>query len=108
MRPPSAGPLWGLVGVGGDMLAGLGPDLAAGVPCFTVAGPAKSGRSTILLSMAQSFLAGGTSLILVTPRPSPLRTLAAAPGVAAAFSTARTSTRRNSRRRCRRSPGPSW
>ena len=45
----SAGPLWGLVGVGGDTLTGLGPDLAAGVPCFIVAGPAKSGRSTILL-----------------------------------------------------------
>jgi S-DNA-T family DNA segregation ATPase FtsK/SpoIIIE len=86
MRPASAGPLWGLVGVGGDTLAGLGPDLAAGVPCFTVAGPAKSGRSTILLSMAQSFLAGGTSLILVTPRPSPLSTLAGAPGVTAVFS----------------------
>jgi len=85
MRPAAAGPLWGLVGVGGDRLAGLGPDLAVGVPCFTVAGPAKSGRSTILLSLARSFLAGGTSLILVTPRPSPLRALAAAPGVAAVF-----------------------
>ena len=86
MRPASASPLWGLVGVGGDTLAGLGPDLGSGVPCFTVAGPAKSGRSTILLSMAQSFLAAGTSLILVTPRPSPLSALAAAAGVAAAFS----------------------
>ena len=36
--------------------------------------------------MAQSFLAGGTSLILVTPRPSPLSTLAGAPGVTAVFS----------------------
>ena len=35
--------------------------------------------------MARSFLAGGTSLILVTPRPSPLRALEASPGVAAAF-----------------------
>jgi len=85
MRPAGAGPLWALVGVGGDTLAGLGPDLADGVPCFTVAGPAKSGRSTILLSMAQSLLAAGTSLVLVTPRPSPLSALAAAPGVAAAF-----------------------
>jgi len=86
MRPASAGPLWGLVGVGGDMLAGLGPDLAVGVPCFTVAGPAKSGRSAILLSMARSLLAAGTSLILVTPRPSSLNALAAAAGVAAVFS----------------------
>ena len=86
MRPAAAGQLWGLVGVGGDMLSGLGPDLAAGLPCFTVAGPAKSGRSTILLSMARSLLAGGTSLILVTPRPSPLRALENAPGIAAVFS----------------------
>jgi S-DNA-T family DNA segregation ATPase FtsK/SpoIIIE len=86
MRPAAAGPLWGLVGVGGDTLAGYGPDLAAGVPCFAVAGPAKSGRSTILLSMARSFLATRTSLILVTPRPSPLRTLESAPGVCAVFS----------------------
>jgi S-DNA-T family DNA segregation ATPase FtsK/SpoIIIE len=64
------------------MLTGLGPDLATGVPCFTVAGPAKSGRSTILASMARSFLAGGASLILVTPRPSPLRSLS---GEAAAY-----------------------
>lgn len=85
LRPASAGPLWGLVGVGGDTLSALGPDLSAGTPCFTVAGPAKSGRSTILLSMAWSFLAAGTSLILVTPRPSPLRALESAPGVAAVF-----------------------
>jgi DNA segregation ATPase FtsK/SpoIIIE, S-DNA-T family len=85
LRPASTGPLWGLVGVGGDTLAALGPDLASGVPCFTVAGPAKSGRSTILLSMARSFLAAGVSLILVTPRPSPLRGLSSAPGVASMF-----------------------
>jgi DNA segregation ATPase FtsK/SpoIIIE, S-DNA-T family len=86
MRPAVAGRLWGLVGVGGDTLAGQGPDLAVGVPCFTVAGPAKSGRSTILLSMARSFLAAGTSLVLVTPRPSPLRSLGSVPGVSAMFS----------------------
>ena len=39
LRPVSAGPLWGLVGVGGDTLAALGPDLASGMPCFIVAGP---------------------------------------------------------------------
>jgi DNA segregation ATPase FtsK/SpoIIIE, S-DNA-T family len=86
LRPPSAGPLWGLVGVGGDTLSAMGPDLSAGMPCFIVAGPAKSGRSTILLSMARSFLAVGTSLILVTPRPSPLRSLEFAPGVVSVFS----------------------
>jgi DNA segregation ATPase FtsK/SpoIIIE, S-DNA-T family len=85
LRPAAAGPLFGLVGVGGDSLTAMGPDLASGTPCFAVAGPGKSGRSTILLSMARSFLAAGTPLIVVTPRPSPLRSLAAAPGVTRLF-----------------------
>ena len=85
LRPASAGPMWGLVGVGGDTLAALGPDLASGVPCFIVAGPAKSGRSTILLSMARSFLAAGSPVVLVAPRPSPLRSLASSPGVLRLF-----------------------
>ena len=85
LRPALAGPLWGLVGVGGDTLAALGPDLAAGTPCFIVAGPAKSGRSTILLSMARSFLAAGTPVVLAAPRPSPLRALTGTPGVVAVF-----------------------
>ncbi|HEV3381417.1 MAG TPA: FtsK/SpoIIIE domain-containing protein [Trebonia sp.] len=85
MRPATAGPLFGMVGVGGDTLTALGPDLSTGTPCFIVGGPAKSGRSTILTSMAQSFLAAGTRLILVTPRPSPLRSLGSAPGVVRLF-----------------------
>jgi S-DNA-T family DNA segregation ATPase FtsK/SpoIIIE len=85
MRPAPTGPLFGMVGVGGDTLTALGPDLSAGAPCFIVGGPAKSGRSTILMSMARSFLASGTRLILVTPRPSPLRSLASAPGVVRLF-----------------------
>jgi S-DNA-T family DNA segregation ATPase FtsK/SpoIIIE len=88
LRPAGASPLWGLVGVGGDALAALGPDLAAGVPAFIVAGPGGSGRSTVLLSMARSFLAAGTRVVLVTPRPSPLRSLARTEGVAAAFTGA--------------------
>jgi DNA segregation ATPase FtsK/SpoIIIE, S-DNA-T family len=78
-------PLWAMVGVGGDELTAVGPDLADGVPVFITAGPAKSGRSTILATMARSLLAAGTQLVLVTPRPSPLRALAAQPGVVAAF-----------------------
>ena len=85
LRPVSAGPLWGMVGVGGDTLTALGPDLASGVPCFIVAGPAKSGRSTILLSMARSFLAAGTPVVLAAPRPSPLRSLVGTPGVLGLF-----------------------
>ncbi|HXP58022.1 MAG TPA: ATP-binding protein, partial [Streptosporangiaceae bacterium] len=90
LRPPgqqgaAASPLWAMVGVGGDELTAIGPDLGDGVPVFIAAGPAKSGRSTILLTMARSLLAAGSQLVLVTPRPSPLRALAGQPGVIAAF-----------------------
>jgi S-DNA-T family DNA segregation ATPase FtsK/SpoIIIE len=78
-------PLWALVGVGGDDLAAYGPDLADGPPAFIVGGPAKSGRSTVLATMARSFLVAGARVILVTPRPSPLRALAAEPGVIRLF-----------------------
>jgi S-DNA-T family DNA segregation ATPase FtsK/SpoIIIE len=85
LRPASASGLWGLVGVGGDSLASLGPDLSSGMPAFVVAGPGGSGRSTILVTMARSLLATGTRLVLVAPRPSPLRSLAGRDGVAATF-----------------------
>jgi DNA segregation ATPase FtsK/SpoIIIE, S-DNA-T family len=85
LRPASAGPLFGMVGVGGDTLTALGPDLSTGTPCFIVGGPAKSGKSTILASMARSFLADGARLVLVAPRPSPLRALASTPGVVRLF-----------------------
>jgi DNA segregation ATPase FtsK/SpoIIIE, S-DNA-T family len=88
LRPASNGtpsPLWALVGVGGDSLLALGPDLGAGPPAFIVAGPSRSGRSTILVTMARSLLAAGTHLVIVAPRPSPLRSLAEAPGVVRVF-----------------------
>lgn len=61
MRDPAASgsPLWGLVGVGGDELTALGPDLGSGVRSFVVAGPAKSGRSTVLHLLAMSLLRKG-------------------------------------------------
>jgi DNA segregation ATPase FtsK/SpoIIIE, S-DNA-T family len=77
--------LFGLVGVGGDELTGYGPDLSQGVPAFVVAGPRRSGRSTALAAMARSLLAAGARIVLVTPRPSPLRRLAGQAGVAASF-----------------------
>ncbi|KIX77819.1 hypothetical protein SF12_11920 [Streptomyces sp. MBRL 601] len=61
--------------VGGDELTGHGPDLAQGVPAFVIAGPAKSGRSTVLMNMARSFLAQGVRLVVAAPRRSPLREL---------------------------------
>jgi DNA segregation ATPase FtsK/SpoIIIE, S-DNA-T family len=85
LRPAGTGPLWALAGVGGDELTALGPDLSAGPPAFIVAGPARSGRSSILLAMTRSLLAGGAQAILVTPRPSPLRSLAGGPGIASSF-----------------------
>ena len=87
LRDPGtpASPLWAMVGVGGDELTAVGPDLTTGVPVFIAAGPAKSGRSTVLVAMAQSLLAAGAQLVLVTPRPSPLRSLATTPGVIKSF-----------------------
>lgn len=86
LRDPAAQRLWALAGVGGDDLAAYGPDLASGTaPAFVVAGPAKSGRSTVLVNIARSLLASGTQLALATPRPSPLREMADQDGVVACF-----------------------
>ncbi len=79
--------MWALVGVGGDEVLAQGPDLARGAS-FVVAGPPRSGRSSVLMSMARSLLAGGCHLVVVTPRPSPLRDLDGAAGVRAVFTGA--------------------
>ncbi|WSY19066.1 FtsK/SpoIIIE domain-containing protein (plasmid) [Embleya sp. NBC_00896] len=88
LREPGRGPLWAMVGVGGDQLAALGPDLASGTPAFVVAGPARSGRSTALLALARSYLDAGTELVILAPRESPLRDLAGTPGVVEVFASA--------------------
>jgi S-DNA-T family DNA segregation ATPase FtsK/SpoIIIE len=80
-QPPS--PLWALLGVGGDALGPLGVDLTAHGPGAVIAGPARSGRSSSLVTAARSLTAAGTPVALVTPRRSPLRDLAGAPGVLA-------------------------
>ncbi|WP_055532609.1 FtsK/SpoIIIE domain-containing protein, partial [Streptomyces graminilatus] len=87
MRDPevSGSRLWGLVGIGGDDITGFGPDLAVGVPTFVVAGPAKSGRSTVLMNFAQSYLAQGVRLVVAAPRQSPLRQLDGVDGVLKVF-----------------------
>ncbi|MGH3865458.1 MAG: FtsK/SpoIIIE domain-containing protein [Pseudonocardiaceae bacterium] len=72
----ATGPMWALVGIGGDTLRAYGPDLATGTPAFVVAGPPSSGRSTVLVAMARSLLRVGVGVIAVTPRLSPLRRLA--------------------------------
>lgn len=71
-----------IVGVGGDELMALGPD-AGHAGSFIVAGPGRSGRSTVLLGAAQSALAAEMAVVVVAPRPSPLRDLDGEPGVVA-------------------------
>ncbi|MFF7373754.1 FtsK/SpoIIIE domain-containing protein [Streptomyces massasporeus] len=87
LRDPEASRsrLFGLVGIGGDEIVGFGPDLAEGVPAFVIAGPAKSGRSTVLLNFAHSFLSQGTRLVIAAPRQSPLRGLDGTDGVLKVF-----------------------
>ncbi|MFO7250946.1 MAG: FtsK/SpoIIIE domain-containing protein [Actinomycetes bacterium] len=79
--PPS--PLWALLGAGGDALAPLGIDLLAQGPAAIVAGPPRSGRSSTLVTAARSLLSRDVPVLIVTPRRSPLRDLAGAPGVLA-------------------------
>jgi S-DNA-T family DNA segregation ATPase FtsK/SpoIIIE len=81
MRPATAGAMFAMVGVGGDELSAVGPDLSSSAPAFIVTGPAKSGRSTALVVMTRSLLLGGTTVIIGAPRPSPLRDLAGNKGV---------------------------
>ncbi|TDD29992.1 cell division protein FtsK, partial [Nonomuraea terrae] len=71
--PPS--PLWALVGAGGDALGPLGLDLLAHGPAAVVAGPSRSGRSSVLMTAARSLISRGTPVIAVAPRRSPLRSL---------------------------------
>ncbi|GAA2707273.1 FtsK/SpoIIIE domain-containing protein [Actinoplanes palleronii] len=78
----STGDGWLMAGVGGEnQLLQYGPDLATGVPAFGIGGPSKSGRSTMLLSMARSALDRGQQVIVLAPRTSPVRDLAGKPGV---------------------------
>ncbi|MFI6476802.1 FtsK/SpoIIIE domain-containing protein [Nonomuraea sp. NPDC050663] len=77
--PPS--PLWALVGVGGDALTPMGIDLLAQGPGAVVAGPPRSGRSSVLVTAARSLIAQGTPVIAVVPRRSPLRDLEGARAV---------------------------
>ncbi|MBD7920241.1 cell division protein FtsK [Cellulomonas sp. Sa3CUA2] len=76
-------PMWALLGVGGDELEPVGADLAVDVPTFLVAGPARSGRSTLLAVVAESLLRAGVELVVGAPLRSPLRALAGRPGVRA-------------------------
>jgi DNA segregation ATPase FtsK/SpoIIIE, S-DNA-T family len=84
--PLPAAPMWALVGVGGDELRPVGVDLDDDGPGFVIGGPSRSGRSTALLTMANSLLGNGCEIVVVTPRSSPLRRLDGQPGVLGVFS----------------------
>ncbi|MGY2065438.1 FtsK/SpoIIIE domain-containing protein [Blastococcus sp. SYSU DS0619] len=88
MRPADPGPGFALVGVGGDELAAAGPDLLGGGRAFVVAGPGRSGRSSVLAVMAESLLRQGTQVAVCAPKASPLRALAGRSGVVAVVADA--------------------
>ncbi len=81
-RLPS--PRWAIAGVGGDELAAAGPDFSV-TPTFMVSGPARSGRSTVLSTLAMSLLSTKTPIVIGAPSRSPLRRLAGRPGVLAVY-----------------------
>ncbi|MGH3914363.1 MAG: FtsK/SpoIIIE domain-containing protein, partial [Pseudonocardiaceae bacterium] len=85
IEPPTA---WAActIGVGGDHLAPVDIDLAEAGGTFLVCGPQGSGRSTALMTMLHSLAGrvnGELPVIVVCPRPSPLRRLVGLPGVSA-------------------------
>jgi S-DNA-T family DNA segregation ATPase FtsK/SpoIIIE len=85
VKAVATGPLWAFVGVGGDELDPVGVDLAQEGPAFLIAGPAGSGRSTALCTVAAGMLERGAEIVLITPRRSPLRAFAGHAGVLAAL-----------------------
>ncbi|HTJ67714.1 MAG TPA: FtsK/SpoIIIE domain-containing protein [Actinospica sp.] len=74
-------PLVGLIGIGADETGPVTVDFTGRGYAFAVAGPSGSGRSNTLATLAISLLAARTKLLVVTPRESPLRRLAADPNV---------------------------
>jgi S-DNA-T family DNA segregation ATPase FtsK/SpoIIIE len=81
---PPTGAAAALVAAGGDSLGPIEIDLADEGP-FVIAGPARSGRSTALLTIVRSLGARHDALpiVVVAPRPSPLRDLDGEPGIVA-------------------------
>jgi S-DNA-T family DNA segregation ATPase FtsK/SpoIIIE len=78
---PATSPTELVIGVGGDGLEPLGFDLSLDGTRLLIAGPARSGRSTALLSLAQQLLHQTRPLAVITPRRSPLTELRGIPGV---------------------------
>ena len=82
LLPPDHVSPYAVLGVGGDELTATGSDFASG-PCFVVAGPSRSGRSTALTTMARAWVRTGGVVLVAAPRPSPLWELDGADGVVA-------------------------
>jgi S-DNA-T family DNA segregation ATPase FtsK/SpoIIIE len=80
-KAASTGPLWSLVGVGGDDLDPLGVDLETEGPAFVICGPARSGKSSALLTVARWLGHEGVPTVVVAPARSPLTALSCEPGV---------------------------
>lgn len=74
------------IAVGGDTLAPYPLDAIEHGPGLLITGPRRSGRSTVLETMARYALAHGWQVAAVTPRASPLRALTGA-GFLGAFDT---------------------
>ncbi|MGY2876652.1 DNA segregation ATPase FtsK/SpoIIIE, S-DNA-T family [Marmoricola sp. URHA0025 HA25] len=75
------GPTSLALAVGGDNLAVRTLDALEHGPALLVTGSRRSGRSTVLRTMATYALGTGWQVLLVTPRISPLRDLAGRAGV---------------------------
>ncbi len=73
--PAAAARLGVVLGVGGDELDPVELDLADALPGFLVGGPAGSGRSSALLTVAAGLRRSGLRVVAVAPRTSPLRGL---------------------------------
>jgi S-DNA-T family DNA segregation ATPase FtsK/SpoIIIE len=73
------------VAVGGDTLGLRSLDAFEHGPALLVTGSRRSGRSTVLRTMATFALRRGWQVVLVTPRMSPLRDLAESDGVHGPF-----------------------
>ena len=75
-------PLCGMLGLGGDDVAPCGWTSPVSSSTYVIAGPPGSGRSTALGALAASLLRGGTGVVALTPRESPLRGLEGRAGAA--------------------------
>ncbi|SDQ08558.1 FtsK/SpoIIIE domain-containing protein [Quadrisphaera sp. DSM 44207] len=67
------------VGLGGERVRPVGLDLR-NAPVAVVAGPAGSGRSSVLCALAERVAARGGRVVALAPRSSPLSALARRPG----------------------------